>query len=359
VRNALDDVRAELPTGAGVPEFRNEATDTFTVISALMPAEGAAADPVLLSRLADELADRLRGLPGTKKVQVYGVADEEILVEIDPARLAVLGIGTAEVAAAIAAADAKIPGGSIAGPERDLAVEIAGEIGDLARVRAIPLRTGADGALLRVGDLAAISRTPREPPASLARVEGGPAVLVAARMEADLQVEPWAAHARDALTTVLRLRADGAAAGAGRGLRWFDRQVGDRDAGHILRARPRRDAGRLLPAGDGRSEGGLRFPRLGAAFARSIDLSLANPGLSILAALVLPITGFPSRPSRRSSSPAPTATSSTSSSLSQAAPRSGRPRPRAPSLTRCCGRRKASPASSGSSARTRPPSTTT
>jgi multidrug efflux pump len=42
---------------------------------------------VLLSRLADELADRLRGLPGTKKVQVYGVADEEILVEIDPARL--------------------------------------------------------------------------------------------------------------------------------------------------------------------------------------------------------------------------------------------------------------------------------
>jgi multidrug efflux pump len=70
-----------------VPELRNEAIDTFTVISVLVPAEGAAADPVLLSRLADELADRLRGLPGTKKVQVYGVADEEILVEIDPARL--------------------------------------------------------------------------------------------------------------------------------------------------------------------------------------------------------------------------------------------------------------------------------
>jgi multidrug efflux pump subunit AcrB len=103
------------------------------------------------------------------------------------------------VAAAIAAADAKIPGGSIAGPERDLAVEIAGEIGDVARIRSIPLRTGAEGALLRVGDFAEISRAPREPPTSLARVEGGPAVLVAARMEADLQVERWAARARDTL----------------------------------------------------------------------------------------------------------------------------------------------------------------
>jgi hypothetical protein len=39
VRNALDDVRAELPARAGVPELRNEAIDTFTVISVLVPAE--------------------------------------------------------------------------------------------------------------------------------------------------------------------------------------------------------------------------------------------------------------------------------------------------------------------------------
>ena len=97
----------------------------------------------------------------------------------------------ARVSAAIAAADAKVSAGSLQGGEQEMVVEIAGQIDDLARIRAIPLATGADGAVLRLGDVADVTRTPLEPADSIARYQGRPAVLVAARMVNDLQVDRW------------------------------------------------------------------------------------------------------------------------------------------------------------------------
>jgi multidrug efflux pump subunit AcrB len=198
VRRALDDAADLLPADAGTPRLETDASGTFTAITALSQRPGDPADPALLARMAADLADRLRLLPGTETVEVFGAAAEEILVEVDPAALAALGLDAAAVSARIAAADAKVRAGRLQAGPTELLIEVSGAIGDLERIRAIPLAADAGGALVRLGDIARVRRAPLDPPASLAHVDGRPAVLVAARAEPDLRIDRWAARLRGA-----------------------------------------------------------------------------------------------------------------------------------------------------------------
>lgn len=187
------------PEGAGTPEVDTTRGGAFTAIVALVPRASVEAPPALMRRLAEELQDRLRRVPETRLVRLYGEPQEEILVSVDPDRLAARGLSPDAVSRAIAAADAKVRAGQLRGEGRDLLVEIRGAIEDVARVREIPLATGADGAVLRVGDVAEVRRATRSPPGSLALSDGVAGVLVAARMENDRQVDVWSRAVAEAL----------------------------------------------------------------------------------------------------------------------------------------------------------------
>ena len=76
----------------------------------------------------------------------------------------------------------------------DLLIEVEGEIKAVDRLRAVPVRESPDGRIVRVGDIATVSRGQREPAESLAIVDGRRGVLIAAKMENDLQVDTWAAR---------------------------------------------------------------------------------------------------------------------------------------------------------------------
>ena len=198
IRDAIADAAVRLPEGAGDPEFSTDRSATaFTAIFALERRHGGDASLPLMSRYADHLADLLRRSPGTEYVEVYGEAEEEVLVEIDPLKLSYLGLTPDAVSRAIAAADAKVRAGRVRGSEADYLLEVEGEIRDLARLRAIPIvsqqgRDRAVGApIVRLGDVASIRRSERTPPREIAIAEGERAVLVAARMTPDRQVDVW------------------------------------------------------------------------------------------------------------------------------------------------------------------------
>lgn len=196
IRDRVGEARRRLPAETLDPLLDDQRGPIgFTLIAALRPVEGSDTHPGILDRLAEDLADGLRNVGGTELVRVYGAPEEEITVTVDPAELADLGLSASAVSAAIAAGDAKGAAGVLRGERSDVLLEVTGELDSMARVAAVPLVGGADGSIVRVGDIADVRRAPRSPRSDITLVDGEEAVLVAARMEPSRRVDQWAAQA--------------------------------------------------------------------------------------------------------------------------------------------------------------------
>jgi len=189
VRDKVADV--PLPPGALDPEVETGQAGAYAAILALLPRADTAPASAVLGRHAEELAERLRNLTGARAVDIWGLPAEEVLVALDPARTAALGLSPAEVATAVAAGDAKARAGRLTGPGTEAVLDLAGDISGLDRVRDIVLREGSDGSVLRVGDVAEVTRGPRPPGDALAMVDGRAAVLIGVRIEEGLRVDLW------------------------------------------------------------------------------------------------------------------------------------------------------------------------
>ncbi|MDJ0788397.1 MAG: efflux RND transporter permease subunit [Myxococcota bacterium] len=197
VRDRLDDAAALLPEGAGAPDFEDQTSKAVTLLVGLSWEGSGEAPLAVMSRLADELGSRLRNLPGTKEAERFGEAREEIRVSVDPLALAAVNLTAAQVSAAIARADAKLPAGQLRHRTNDLLLEVEGELTSVERVRDVPVQRDEAGRILRVGDIARVERAVREPAESVAILGGRRGVAVAATMEDRQRVDLWAESARD------------------------------------------------------------------------------------------------------------------------------------------------------------------
>ncbi len=209
MRDRLADVTSTLPAGASAPELDDEfSAVAYSVIASLSWPYGGEPEFSVMNRLADDLADRFRSLGGTDNVRVFGAPDEEVSVTVDAAELASLGLSAARVAQAIASADAKLPAGVMRGAERDLYVEVDGELDSVERIRNLPLIDNGSGQVVTVGSVATVRKDWREPPSDIALADGRRGVLVAAQTRRDVRVDAWAERAR---STIDEFRRDAAA----------------------------------------------------------------------------------------------------------------------------------------------------
>lgn len=205
LRDRVDDARPLLPPDAGEPEFTENKIEAFTVIAALRWLGPPRATPRgSLRRLAENLQDRMRQLHGTEDVELFGAVEEEVEVTVSPETLVALGRSASDLARATRGADPKVAAGQRFGARNDLGVEVAGELRSLERIRAVPIRQGADGRVVRLGDVARVQKVVRDPPDELAVIDGAPAVVVAARMQPGRRVDRWSDGARAALAEFAR-----------------------------------------------------------------------------------------------------------------------------------------------------------
>ena len=101
IRDALSDASRNFPAGVPTPNFDNDRTGAFTSIMAILPRDAAKSNPAILRRTARLLQDRLRGVAGTRFVELYGAQDEEITVAVDANKITSLGLTVRDVSQAI------------------------------------------------------------------------------------------------------------------------------------------------------------------------------------------------------------------------------------------------------------------
>ena len=199
VRDALADAAKNFPAGVPEPELDDDRVGAFTAISVLVPRDGRVQNPAIMRRYAEILQERLQVLPGTRTVEIYGAREEEILVRIEPAKLSSIGLTVEQVAQAISRADSKVRAGQIRGARSNLLIEVEGEIKSVERIRNVPVLSGENGQIVRVSDIADVRRQVRQPAGDLAISNGAPAVIIASRIQDNLQVDGWMTQVKSLL----------------------------------------------------------------------------------------------------------------------------------------------------------------
>ncbi|WP_319242476.1 efflux RND transporter permease subunit [uncultured Propionivibrio sp.] len=177
VRKKIGDVRQTFPAGIQGPFFNDEFGDTFVNIFALT---GDGFDVGRLRWEAERIARALRHVPDVKKIELIGVQDERINVEISHRKLATLGIDAQLIFDALQRQNAMASSGFFETESDRVRLRVSGALGSLESVRATPIQ--AAGRSFRLGDIASVSRGFVEPPAPAMRVQGQPAIGIAVAM---------------------------------------------------------------------------------------------------------------------------------------------------------------------------------
>ena len=173
VRKKVGDMRSTLPPGVVGPFFNDEYGDVYGVIYALEADRGYSYAEV--KTFADDVRQQLLRVPDVSKVELFGVQDEKLYVEISQKRLAQLGLDLNQVLQQLGQQNAVEPAGAIQTPLEVVQVRVAGQFEAVEQLRAMPIR-GATGSQLRLGDIAEVKRGYVDPPQVKVR-HGGKEVI--------------------------------------------------------------------------------------------------------------------------------------------------------------------------------------
>ena len=194
VRDLINDVSPQFPPNTLAPTLEDDRSFAFTQLIALNWQGDSPSDLASLGRYANDLQNRLRLIAGTDIVNIFGQGHEEVLVEIDQGLSSKLNLSSQLIAQKIQLSDAKISAGQIVNQHNQMQVELIGAFDTVTRIENIPIKESSSGTVLRLGDIAKVSKSLAWPAQEIAIVNDKPAVVVAARMLPSLRIDQWSAN---------------------------------------------------------------------------------------------------------------------------------------------------------------------
>jgi multidrug efflux pump len=177
VRKKVGDIRNTLPRGIVGPGFNDEFGDTYGIVY------GFTADGFTHRELRDYVEDvrkELLQLPDISKIDVLGAQDERVYVEFSTEQLAGLKIDRSALVTALQAQNAVTPAGIVQTGDEKILVRVSGAFRSERDVLAVNFV--ANGRIIRLGDIAHVTRGPADPAQPMFRVNGRDGIGLAIAM---------------------------------------------------------------------------------------------------------------------------------------------------------------------------------
>jgi multidrug efflux pump subunit AcrB len=198
LRRKVRDVETKLPPGAGRPAVHDDYGDVFGFQLAVTGDGFGYAE---LERYAKRLKKELSLVAGVARVDLWGVQDKVIYLDVPDSQLTRLGLSIENIAATLQLENAVVDAGGVDLASRRLRVAPSGtfaaprDIGEVA-IRSNPLERadapappGRDAsALLTIGDIGTVREGYAEPPTTLMRHGGIPAIGISIANESGVNI---------------------------------------------------------------------------------------------------------------------------------------------------------------------------
>ena len=176
LRRKIDAARESLPDSVIGPTVNDEFGDVFGTIIAIT---GDGFDYRSLREIADEVRNELLFIPEAAKVDIVGAQDERVFVEYDNARLAEFGLSPIQLQQALQARNIILPGGDFSTPFERIVLEPSGSFRTVDEVRGMVLNIPLQEGVVRLQDIATVTRGYIDPPRTRMRMNGEPALGLA------------------------------------------------------------------------------------------------------------------------------------------------------------------------------------
>ena len=137
LRNRMNDVKAELPENTVGPMVDDTFGDTSVATIALWSDGFGMAE---MYETARQVRERLNVLKGIQKIDLTGVQDQRIYLEVSNARIAQLGIDPADIGRSLREQNILLPGGRINLNDVEVVVEVQGRFMSIEEIDEVLIR---------------------------------------------------------------------------------------------------------------------------------------------------------------------------------------------------------------------------
>ncbi len=177
VRKKVNDIRHELPQGVQGPFFNDEFGDTFGNIYVLT---GADYDYATLKEYADRLQLQLQRVKDVAKVNLVGLQDQKIWIELSNTKAAQLGIPVTAIQQALQQQNSMASAGFFETESDRIQVRVSGALNSVDELKQMPLLV--NGTTIQLGDVAEVYRGFSEPAQPRMRFMGENGIGIAVSM---------------------------------------------------------------------------------------------------------------------------------------------------------------------------------
>ncbi|WPP88493.1 efflux RND transporter permease subunit [Acinetobacter pittii] len=177
VRKKVNDIRHELPNDVQGPFFNDEFGDTFGNIYVLT---GKDFDYALLKEYADRLQLQLQRVKDVSKVELIGLQDQKIWVEISNTKAVQLGIPVTAIQEALQKQNSMASAGFFETGTDRIQIRVSGHLQNIDEIKKTPLLVGDK--TIQLGDVADVYRGFSQPAQPRMRFMGENGIGIAVSM---------------------------------------------------------------------------------------------------------------------------------------------------------------------------------
>ncbi len=175
LRNKMRDVSSELPDGTLGP-FVNDEFGLTAIATIALWADGFSFAE--MRDTARDIRDRLYALDGVKRVELFGIQEERIYLEISNTKLAEFGIDVRTVGDTLRSQNIILPGGRVEISGREFVIEPGGSFEDVSQMASVLIPVPGTEQSVPLRDLVTITRSYVDPPEKPAFFNGRQAVMI-------------------------------------------------------------------------------------------------------------------------------------------------------------------------------------
>ena len=173
LRRKVNDVQSQLPPGAGPSIVNDDFSDVYGLFYAITGDDHSYED---LKEYAKELKKQLLLCDDVAKISFWGVQPEVIYIELTQSQISTLGISPQTIVGLVRSQDIVQPSGNVLVGDNYVRIEPTGEFNSEDRIGDLLITSPKTGGSMRLRDIADIHRGYLDPPQSLMRFDGHPAI---------------------------------------------------------------------------------------------------------------------------------------------------------------------------------------